>query len=89
MVPTTLAHFHDEAQGGCSHLSESTQHGLVCDVDTHKNLYAYVVSSGGTNTVPEIFQRMTKEPTTLAPFTTKLMLHLSESSQYGLARDDV
>ena len=48
VVPTTLALFTMKLRWWL-HLSESTQHGLVCDVDTLKNLYAYVVSSGDTN----------------------------------------
>ena len=53
-------------------MSASTQYGLVCGVDICKNLYAFVVPSGGTNMVPEIIERMTKEPTALALFTAKL-----------------
>ena len=47
-------------------------YGLVCGVDTRKNLYVFVVSSGGTNMVPEIIERRTKEPTALAPLTMVL-----------------
>ena len=67
--PTALAPFTTKLRW-LLHLSEST--GLVCAVDTRKNVYAFVVSSGGTNMVPEIIERMTKEPTALAPFTMKL-----------------
>ena len=52
MVPTTLALFTMKLRW-LVHLSESTQHGLVCDVDTRKKLYAYVVSSWETSTVPQ------------------------------------
>ena len=34
-----------------------------CDVNTRKNLYVDVVSSGVTNMFPETFERMTKELT--------------------------
>ena len=45
---------------------------MKSDVYIRKELYVNVVLSSGTTMFQEIVERMTDEPTTLAPFTTKI-----------------
>ena len=64
---------------------------MKCDVYLRKEFYANVVLSSGTTMFQEIVERMTNEPTALAPYTTTIkavaptrLLHQSESIRYGL-----
>ena len=50
-------------------LDTSFLNKMKCDVDSRKNLYTSVVSSGGTAMFQRTSERMTKEPTALAPPT--------------------
>ena len=45
---------------------------MKSDVYNRKEFYVNVVLSSGTTMFREIVQRMTNEPTTLAPFTTTI-----------------
>ena len=58
----------------------------MCNVDIRKNLYANAVSPGGTAFFKGTGECMFQELTALALFSMKFMwlLHLSESTQYGL-----
>ena len=42
---------------------------IECDADIHKNSYANFMPSGGTAMFQGIVERVTKEPTVLAPST--------------------
>ena len=48
------------------------QSNMKCDVYIRKESHAYAVLPSGTNMFPEIFHRMTKEPTALSPSTMKI-----------------
>ena len=58
----------------------------MCNVDIRENLYVNVVSPGDTAFFKGAGKRMFKELTALASFSMmfRWLLHLSESTQYGL-----
>ena len=49
-------------------------HTMKCEADTRKELYANVVSSGGTAIFKGTEERMTKELTALATFTMMVLV---------------
>merc|ERR1712170_75796 len=57
---------------------------MKCDVDIRKDLYSNVVLSGGTTMFAGIGERMTKEPTALAPSTMKIKVVAPPERKYSV-----
>eukprot|EP00058_Branchiostoma_floridae_P004672 XP_002590160.1 hypothetical protein BRAFLDRAFT_90895 [Branchiostoma floridae] len=57
---------------------------MACDIDIRKDLYANVVTSGGTTMYPGMADRMQKEITALAPSTMKIKIIAPPERKYSV-----
>merc|ERR1712100_323940 len=64
---------------------ETTYNSIMkCDVDIRKDLFGYVVLSGGSTMLPGIAERMNKELVALAPSTMKIKIIAPPERKYSV-----